>query len=342
MKNQDSSSTREAGQQGFNLTTESLLALIEASPLGITAIDLEGNIRLWNKAAEKNSGWRGDEVIGKSIRILSADTWEIYEELRQRTLNRETFTSLPIQYTRRDGSKNTFSYSTAPILDAEDNVVGTMAVLYDITEKLRMETALKDSFRKLERVLNETVEALASAVETRDVYTASHQRRVASLACAIAENMGVTSVEQMQGIRTAAVLHDIGKLYVPFELLNKPGHLTEIEFALIKSHSQKGYDILRNIEFPRPVGLIVQQHHERLDASGYPAGLQGDDILLEARIIGVADVVEAMLSHRPYRPSKGIRAALQEISEGRGRLYDPRAVDICLDLFNHGFVLENQ
>ncbi len=342
MNNQDDNSREKSGRPDFKITTDSLLALIEASPLGITAIDLDGNIRLWNKAAERNSGWREDELIGKSIRIFTTDSWEAYEELRQRTLKREVFASLPMNVTRKDGSKSTISYSTAPILDAADQVVGTMAVLFDITEKLQMETALKDSLEKMSRVLNETVEALASAVETRDMYTASHQRRVASLACAIAEKMGSINPEQMQGIRTAAVLHDIGKLYVPFELLNKPDRLTDIEFALIKNHPQIGYDILRNIEFPRPVARIVQQHHERLDGSGYPAGLQGDSILLEAKIIAVADVVEAISSHRPYRPGKGIKAALEEISTGRGRFYDPIAVDVCLDLFDEGFALDNQ
>lgn len=336
MGNTDGNSREETGRPDFKITTESLLDLIKASPLGIAAVDLDGNIRLWNEAAERNSGWSKDEVIGQSIKILSSDSWEAYEELRQRTLKREVFTSLPMSVTRKDGSKNTISYSTAPILDVENHVVGTMAVLYDITEKIRMETALKDSLEKMSRVLNETVEALASAVESRDPYTASHQRRVASLACGIAGEMGSMSVEQVQGIRTAAVLHDIGKLYVPFELLNKPGDLKDIELALIKSHPQAGYDILENIEFPWPVARIVQQHHERVDGSGYPAGLQGEKILMEARIIGVADVVEAMSSHRPYRPSKGIEAALEEINKGRGSLYDPQVVDACLDLCRKG------
>ena len=319
-----------------------MLALIKASPLGITAIDLDGNIRLWNKAAELNSGWSEEEVIGRSIKFLSADSWEAYEELRQRTLLKEVFTSLPMKVTRKDGLKSTFSYSTAPILNAENQVVGTMALLYDITEKTRMELALKDSLEKMNRLFAETVEALASAVETRDLYTASHQRRVASMACAIAGEMEGISADRMEGIRTAAILHDIGKLYVPFEVLNKPGNLKDIEFALIKSHPQAGHDILETIEFPWPVARIVQQHHERLDGSGYPTGLHGEEILLEARIIGIADVVEAMSSHRPYRPGKGIGAALEEITKGRGSLYDPEVVDVCLDLFRNGFMLQNQ
>ena len=153
--------------------------------------------------------------------------------------------------------------------------------------------------------------------------------------------MGGIGADQMKGIRTAAV-HDIGKLYVPFELLDKPGRLRDIEFAMTKTHPQAGYDILKNIEFPWPVARTVQQHHERLDGSGYPAGLEGDNILLEARIIAVADVVEAMSSHRPYRPGKGINAALQEITQARGRHYDPSAVDACLAVFRKGFRLSDE
>jgi putative nucleotidyltransferase with HDIG domain len=191
----------------------------------------------------------------------------------------------------------------------------------------------------MSRVVDETVSALASAVATRDLYTASHQRRVASLACAIAEEMGGIGEDRRKGIQTAAILHDIGKLHVPFDLLNMPGHLEEIELALIRKHPQTGYDILKEIEFPWPVAHIVKQHHERLNGNGYPAGLKGDDILMEARIIAVADVVEAMSSHRPYRPARGIDAALQEIGDARGTLYDPKAVDACLALFKNGFTL---
>ncbi|MFZ5996817.1 MAG: HD-GYP domain-containing protein [Nitrospirota bacterium] len=327
---------------GFKMSAENLSALVKASPLGIIAIDLDGIIRFWNKAAEEITGWREDEMLGRSLRVLSEDRWQEYEEIRRRTLQREIFISLPVSAVKKDGTIMQISYSTAPVIDAENHVIGTVAFFYDITEKMELEAALAASLEKMSRVVDETVTALASAVETRDLYTASHQRRVASLACAIAEEMGDIGIDQMKGIRTAAILHDIGKLHVPFELLNNPGHLKDIEFALIKTHPQAGYDVLKEIEFPWPVARIVQQHHEHLDGSGYPAGLKGDSILLEARIIGVADTVEAMSSHRPYRPGKGINAALQEITQARGILYDPRGVDACLALFRKGFMLSDE
>jgi PAS domain S-box-containing protein/putative nucleotidyltransferase with HDIG domain len=324
------------------MSEESASAIVNASPLGTVAIDAEGIIKFWNKAAEQITGWREDEVLGRSIKVLAEEGGEAREEVRRRTLHGETVISLPVSAAKKDGSLMQISFSAAPMFDAKSRIVGTIAILYDITEKMKLEAALKASLEKMHRVVDETVEALASAVETRDLYTASHQKRVASLACAIAEGMGGIEDGQMKGLNTSAILHDIGKLYVPFELLNKPGHLKDMEFALIKNHPQAGYHILENIEFPWPVAKIVQQHHERLDGSGYPAGLKGGSILLEARIIAIADVVEAMSSHRPYRPEKGIKAALQEISKGRGSLYDPKAVDVCIALFEKGFTLPDQ
>jgi putative nucleotidyltransferase with HDIG domain len=176
-------------------------------------------------------------------------------------------------------------------------------------------------------------------VETKDAYTAGHQRRVANLARAIAAEMGL-SPEQIDGIRMAAVIHDLGKISVPAEILSKPIGLNDLEYGLIKIHPQVGYDILKEIEFPWPVAQIVLQHHERMDGSGYPQGLLGEEIILEARILAVADVVEAMASHRPYRPPHGVDKALEEISRNRGILYDPEVVDACLKLFNEkGFKL---
>jgi PAS domain S-box-containing protein len=336
MKNVYADSGDKVDQPGFRITTESLLALINASPLGMTVLDLDGEIRLWNKAVERLSGWREDEVVGHSIKVLSIDSWKAYEELRKRTLQKEAFTSLPMDVTRKDGSHSTISYSTAPILDAEGHVVGTMAVFYDITEKTRMEMALKSSLEKMSRVFDETVTALASAVEKRDAYTAGHQRRVAHLACAIAGKMGRFDDDGMKGIGTAAMLHDIGKIFVPSEILSMPGQLSAIHFELIKTHPQVRYEILKEIEFPWPIAQIVQQHHERLNGSGYPFGLAGDDIIVGARIVGVADVVEAMSAHRPYRAAKGSGAALQEIRNGRGSRYDSDVVDACLAVFSNG------
>ncbi len=171
-----------------------------------------------------------------------------------------------------------------------------------------------------------------SALESRDPYTAGHQSRSAKLACAIAEEMGLAK-EKVEGIMMAGVIHDIGKLSIPSEILTKPTQLTNVEYLLIKQHSQSGYDMLKHVESPWPLAQIVQQHHERLDGSGYPHKLRNDEIIIEARILAVADVVEAMASHRPYRQALGIEKALEEIQNNKGILYDDAVVDACVKLF---------
>ncbi|HZW26705.1 MAG TPA: HD-GYP domain-containing protein, partial [Gallionella sp.] len=176
------------------------------------------------------------------------------------------------------------------------------------------------------------IDAIGLTVEYRDPYTAGHQRRVAELAQAIAREMGMPE-DALEGIRLGALVHDIGKVRLPTEILNRPGHLNELEFELVKTHSGIGSDIVKEVSFPWPVAQMIEQHHERIDGSGYPQGLKGSDMLPEARIIAVADVVEAMVSHRPYRAALGVDKALEELREGRGSLYDPDVVDVCLELF---------
>ena len=192
---------------------------------------------------------------------------------------------------------------------------------------------LEESKSMLKRALEGTIATVAMAVEVRDPYTSGHQRRAAQLAEAIALEMGLDTV-QVEGIRMGATIHDIGKIQLPAEILSKPGKLSEIEYAIVKGHAQVGYEILRSVEFPWPIAVMVHQHHERMDGSGYPQGLKGDEICLEARILAVADVVEAMVSHRPYRPAYKVEDGLDEISKNRGALYDPDVVDACLKLFS--------
>ena len=208
------------------------------------------------------------------------------------------------------------------------------------TRQLRNnEEELKKTLAQLRKSLEATIQALALTAEARDPYTAGHQRRVADLSRAIAQKLDLP-LDQVDGIRMAGSIHDLGKIYIPFEILNKPGKIRANEFELIKSHPEVGYDILKTIDFPWPVAQIELQHHERLDGSGYPFGLKGDEILLEARILAVADVVESMSSHRPYRPALGIEKALAEIKAGRGTTFDARVVDACMGLFEEdGYTL---
>ncbi len=193
---------------------------------------------------------------------------------------------------------------------------------------------LKDALNRLQRVINGIINAMALTVETRDPYTGGHQRRVAELGRAIAVKLGI-SVEHADSIHMAGLIHDLGKIAVPAEILSKPGRLSSAEFELIKNHPGIGFDILKDIEFPWPIAKIIQQHHEREDGSGYPLGLKGPDILLESKILAVADVVEAMAAHRPYRPALGIEKALEEIADKKAVLYNPDVVEACLGLFRN-------
>ena len=246
-------------------------------------------------------------------------------------------------------------------LEREENIYGVMSVsipAHFVTEKeeqaLFMEIAkdislglhsiemrkkmneqtheLQQNYQRTKRAMDDTIETMSKIVEAKDPYTSGHQKRVSHLAVAISKELNLPQ-EQVEGIRTASLIHDIGKISIPTEILSKSTVLSDIEFSLIKEHSQIGYDILKSIDFSYPVAEIVLQHHERLNGSGYPNKLKGDKILLEAKIIGIADVVEAMSSHRPYRPALGIDAALEEISKNKGILYDPKVVDACIKLF---------
>ncbi|MFH1436259.1 MAG: HD domain-containing phosphohydrolase [Pseudomonadota bacterium] len=205
-------------------------------------------------------------------------------------------------------------------------------IFRDISEQKKAEREMRESYDRMQKVMEGVIHAMVATVEMRDPYTAGHQRRVARLATAMAAGMGLSAMD-VEGVHMAAVIHDLGKIYVPSEILAKPGRISEMEFSMIKMHPRVGYDILKKIEFPWPVADIVLQHHERMDGSGYPGGLKGEAILVQARIIAVADVVEAMASHRPYRPALGIDVALDEISKGSGTRYDGDAAARCEQMF---------
>ena len=205
-------------------------------------------------------------------------------------------------------------------------------VARDITERKRAEEAIRESSQKLQRNIEGTVQVMAKMVEIWDPYTSGHQRRVTQLACAIAKEMNL-SEERIESIRIAGFLQDIGKITIPEKILSKPNKIDKNELDIVRGHVQVGYEILKEVEFDRLVTQVVLQHHERMDGSGYPKGLAGDEILLEARILGVADVVEAMASHRPHRPALSIKKVLVEIFKQRCTLFDPNVVDACLKVF---------
>ena len=207
-------------------------------------------------------------------------------------------------------------------------------VVHDITDRKVAEEKLKDNYTKLAKMTDGVIQALAQTLECRDPYTAKHQMEVSRLAVAIARKMNIDE-ERVEGIRIAGLIHDIGKITIPSDILNKPGKISNPEFEIIKTHCEIGYNILKDIEFPWPIGTIVWQHHERIDGSGYPRGLVDAEISLEAKIIAVADVVEAMSSHRPYRQALGPNAALDELEDKKGILYDKNVADACLYLFNN-------
>jgi len=304
--------------------------VLESIGDAVIATDEKGEVTFMNLVAESLTGDDKEKALGKKLkdrfRIKMNDEVEPNEQTPisfagQALLIDRKKTEIPVDY------------SKAPIKDRKGNNLGSVLVLRDVTERMLAQKELKQSFEKVQRILEEIIQAISRIVETKDPYTAGHQQRVANLACAIATEMGL-SKDQIDGIRMAGAIHDIGKLYVPAEILSKPTKLSDAEMEMVKSHPQVGYDILKGIEFPWPVAEMILQHHERMLGDGYPAGLRGEEILIEARILAVADVVEAMSSHRPYRPALGTKKALEEISTYRGHYYDPVVADACVELFN--------
>ncbi len=286
-------------------------------------------------------GWGADESLLRGLEDAltpsSADTVrgmaaELVAADRDGRESPELQHPVEIELRRRDGSTVSVDTTVTVIRDLGGHPVQFLGVLRDVTERKKAEEQLQQSFQKMERTLEGTIQAIRAMVDTRDRYTAGHQLRVTELACAIAGAMG-SSKELIQAVHVAGLLHDVGKILLPTEILTKPGRLNDIEFAMIRTHPKAGYNILKSIEFPWPIAKTVLQHHERMDGSGYPDRVRGEEILMEARILAVADVVEAMSSHRPYRPALGLDKALDEIVKNSGVLYDPLVVDVCVRVF---------
>ncbi len=327
---------RKQSEMKLQRSEERYRDIFENAQEGIYQTTCEGRFLMANQAMARILGYDAPEELldekpdlARRIYVNPEERTKVIEQVQREGVVR----GQEIQFYRKDGRKIWISRTMRIVRDDQNKEPYLEGIVEDITEK-------KESVDRLRKALGGTVQAIASVVETKDPYTAGHQRRVADLARAMATELNL-SPDQIEGLRMAGIIHDIGKISVPAEILSTPRRLTAIEFSLIKMHAQSGYDILKDVDFPWPIARMVLEHHERMDGSGYPNGLTGDDILLESRVLAVADVVEAMATHRPYRPALGLEAALEEINTKKGILYDPNVVSVCLRLFqDKNFVIK--
>ena len=297
-------------------------------------VDIKGNITFVNSSCCKTSGYSEEELLGISFTKISIpDGIEMVRQyFGEIFLTGKTGKPFLWNLMKKNGEQGFFELVASLIRDKQGKPIGFRGIGRDITERKRAEDLLKQTLASLRKAFGAIIKVMISAVEARDPYTSGHQTRSADIARSIATEMGLPA-DKIDGIRLAGSIHDIGKLSIPAEILAKPTKLTDLEFSLIKEHPQIGYEMLKDVESPWPLAEIVYQHHERMNGSGYPRKLKGDEIILEARIMAVSDVVEAMASHRPYRASLGIDAALEEIEKNKGILYDAAVVEACLRLF---------
>lgn len=310
--------------------------LLENAQEGILGVDAEARFTFANPQLENMLGYPERELVGLCLfdLIVPPDS-----EAARRSFERGKqghADKIEIRLLNRDGTSIPTLIKATPVFDGDGKFVAGVGLVDDLRRIRSIEDELREQTKRLGTVWHQTIAAIAYAVESRDPYTAGHQRRVQQLAMAIAEEMNL-SEQKLSGLKIAALVHDIGKISIPSEILSKPGHLSHLEYRLITNHSKAGYDILSPIEFPWPIAEIVYQHHEAIDGSGYPRGLKGEEILLEARILAVADMVEAVSSHRPYRAAFGTQYALQELDKDRGLKYDPEVVEACVQIFSKGF-----
>ena len=305
---------RQDTEKALHMSEINFRNMIYSNADGILILDENSIVKFMNPAAESIFGTKAEHFIGQTFEhlIIPEKPTELDITIGDR---KSMVAEMRVMETEWEGQKV------------------YLASLRDITDRKRMQQRLQLSLDNLKEVMDGTIRAMALAVEMRDPYTSGHQHRVAELAQAIAEEISL-SAETIEGVYMAASIHDIGKISLPAEILSKPVKLTEIEMKMIQAHSKVGYDILKGIDFPWPIAQIVLQHHERMDGCGYPHGLGGNEILIESRIVGAADVVETMASHRPYRPAMGLDKALGEVSGNKGNLYDEKVVNACLKLFN--------
>jgi len=327
------SEERESLLRALEESNERFRSLVETTSDWIWELDPDGVYTYCSPKVRDLLGFEADEIIGKRLEDLIAikEVERTSRVFRKLIASQKPFNGFETICQTRDGRVVVIEKNGVPVFADNGELQGYRGIARDISERKTAIEALKKSRDELHTSLEETVKSLALAAEKRDPYTAGHQMRVDTLACAIATEMGLPE-KQIEGLHFAALLHDIGKISLPSEYLAKPARLSAQERAIIKCHTEVGYEILKNIPFPWPVAEIVYQHHEHLDGSGYPRGITDKEILLEAKILTVADVVEAMSSHRPYRPSLGLETALDEIRSGRGVFYHAESVDACLRL----------
>jgi PAS domain S-box-containing protein len=331
---------QKAAEREAEQHAETIDLLLDSTVEGILGFDLEGRITFCNDASLDMLGYREDELleaVGHDLFHSKHPDGTPYPAadcpLRQALKSGVSVHCDDEAFWRADGTSVPVEYWSRPMLK-NGQMVGSELSFLDVTQRDRATEVLLCANQRLESVLRGVIEALGRVVETRDPYTKGHEQGVATIAKQIAIEMGLPDYE-VDGVEVAALVHDVGKLGVPVEILGKPGALSDIEFELIKSHAQGGYDILADIEFDWPLAEIVLQHHERMDGSGYPKGLHGDDIVMAARILMVADVIEAMAAHRPYRPALGLDAAIAEIAQHPEK-FDAQVVSACMRLYEAG------
>jgi PAS domain S-box-containing protein/putative nucleotidyltransferase with HDIG domain len=323
---------RKQAEKALREGEEFYRTIFENTGTSMILIEEDMTISMSNEEFVRNTGYSPDEINGrmKWTEIVHPD--DLGRMVEQHRLRRESEGRALPNYEFRYITKTGDLLDTFLTIKLVPGTKKSIASLIDITERKRMEDKLQKTLESFRKAVGATIQVMVSAVEMRDPYTAGHQIRVANLAIAIATEMGLPQ-DKIDGIHMAASIHDIGKLSIPAEILSKPTKMTDIEFSLIKEHSRSGYEMLKDVESPWPLAEIIYQHHERMNGSGYPRNLKGDEILVEARIMAVADVVEAMAFHRPYRAGLGIEEALEEIEKNKGILYDDAVVDACMRLF---------
>ncbi|MDM8001058.1 MAG: PAS domain S-box protein [Dehalococcoidia bacterium] len=325
---------RKKAEESLRRSEERFRGLVETTSDWVWETDHNNRYTYVSPRVRDVLGYEPEELLGRTPFefMHQRESRRVSKIIRRFATAKLPFSLLENTCVHKDGHSVVMETSAVPIIDSDGTFRGYRGIDRDITERKRVEQELQRSLKRLEKTMESTIEAITTTIETRDPYTTGHQMRVTDLACAIAKVMELPP-SQIEGIRVAGLLHDIGKIAIPTEILSKPGKLNEVEYEMIKTHSKVGYNILKKIEFPWPVARTVLQHHERWNGSGYPHGIRGEDILLEARILAVADVMEAMSSHRPYRPSIGVEKALDEIATNKGILYDPAVADACIAAF---------